>query len=158
VSTVHPLGMTRVRRRIDAPRTRVYRTMLDPSTLAQWKVPDGMSLRVHEFEPREGGRIHISLVYDSPTETGKSSEGTDSYHGRFVRLVPDRLIVEVDEFETADPALRGEMTSTIELFDIGDATDVVATHENLPPAISLADNEIGWRMALDKLAALVSRP
>lgn len=75
-----------------------------------------------------------------------------------MHLVPDTLIVEVDEFETADPALRGEMTSTIELFDAGDATEVVATHEGLPPALSLADNEIGWRMALDKLAALVSRP
>ena len=149
---------TIVRRRIDAPRSRVYRAMLDPATLAQWKVPDGMSLRVHEFEPREGGRIRISLTYASPTEAGKSSADTDSYHGRFVRLVPDSLIVEVDEFETEDPALRGEMTSTIELLDAGDATELVARHDGLPPAISLADNETGWRMALDKLAALVSAP
>lgn len=149
---------TRVHRRIDAPRARVYRTMLDPTTLAQWKVPDGMSLLVHEFEPREGGRILISLTYESPSEAGKSSAHTDTYHGRFIRLVPDSLIVEVDEFETADPALRGEMTSTIELLDAGDATDLVATHEGLPPGVSLADNETGWRMALDKLAALLSRP
>jgi hypothetical protein len=34
-------------------------------------------------------------------------------------------------------------------------TDVLAIHDNLPPGLSLADNEVGWRMALDKLAALV---
>jgi hypothetical protein len=34
---------------------------------------------------------------------------TDTFHGRFVELVPDERVVVV-EFETADPALRGEMT------------------------------------------------
>ena len=33
-------------------------------------------------------------------------------------------------------------------------TDVVGLHENLPPGVSAADNETGWRMALAKLAAL----
>jgi hypothetical protein len=28
-------------------------------------------------------------------------------------------------------------------------------HDNLPRGVSPADNEMGWRMALDKLAALV---
>jgi hypothetical protein len=28
-------------------------------------------------------------------------------------------------------------------------------HEGLPPGVSPADNEIGWQMALAKLAALV---
>jgi hypothetical protein len=28
-------------------------------------------------------------------------------------------------------------------------------HDDLPPGVLPADNELGWRMALDKLAALV---
>jgi len=32
-----------------------------------------------------------------------------------VRLVPNEQVVEVVEFETADPALRGEMTITFTL-------------------------------------------
>jgi uncharacterized protein YndB with AHSA1/START domain len=71
-------------------------------------------------------------------------------------LVPNELIVEVDEFESDDPALRGEMTITIALADAAGGTDLVATHEGLPSAVSLADNETGWNMALDKLAALVT--
>jgi hypothetical protein len=50
-----------------------------------------------------------------------------------VKIVANEQVVDVVEFETADPALRGEMTTTI----------------------TLADNETGWRMALAKLAALV---
>lgn len=59
------------------------------------------------------------------------------------------------EFETADPAMRGEMTVTFTLADANDGTNVLAVHKNLPPGLSPADNETGWRMALDKLAAFV---
>jgi uncharacterized protein YndB with AHSA1/START domain len=146
---------TRVSQHIDAPRGTVYRLLIDPEAIAKWKVPDGMTAHVHTFEAREGGAIRVSLTYDSPDGTGKSAAYTDTYHGRFVRLVPDELVIESDEFETDDPAFRGEMISTIVLADAPDGgTDVVGLHENLPPAISVTDNETGWRMALAKLAAL----
>lgn len=146
---------TRVQQHVDAPRAVVYRLLLDPAAVARWKVPDGMTAIVHRFEPREGGAIRVSLVYDAPTAAGKSAEHTDTYHGRFVRLVPDELVVEADEFETDDPALRGEMISTIALADApGGGTIVTGVHEGLPSAVSAEDNETGWRMALAKLAAL----
>ena len=94
-----------------------------------------------------------------PTGRGKTSAHTDTFHGRFVKLVPDEQVVEVIEFETADPALRGEMTVSFTLVDAdgGRATDIVAVHDRLPPGLSAADNETGWRMSLAKLAALVER-
>lgn len=63
--------------------------------------------------------------------------------------------MEEDEFETSDPALAGTMTSTITLSDADGGTDLFAVHEGLPPGVLPKDNETGWRMALDKLAALV---
>jgi uncharacterized protein YndB with AHSA1/START domain len=80
---------------------------------------------------------------------------TDTYHGRFVKLVPNEQVVQVVEFETTDPALRGEMTITFTLVDADGGTDIVAVHDGLPPGVLPADNETGWRMSLDKLAALV---
>ncbi len=48
------------------------------------------------------------------------------------------------------------MTITIALADAdGGGTDVLAVHDGLPPGLSTADNETGWRMSLGKLAALV---
>ena len=151
------MSSTRLSRYIDAPRAVVYRALLDPRAIAQWRVPDGMTSQVHEFDPRQGGSIRVSLTYDQPTGAGKTTAHTDTYHGRFVKLVPDQQVVEVDEFKTADPALQGEMTSTITLSDADGGTDLVAVHEGLPPGLSPADNETGWRMALEKLAALVER-
>lgn len=147
--------MTRISRHIEAPRPLVYRALLDARAVAQWKVPDGMSCVVHTFEPRQGGAIRISLSYDAPGGAGKTTAHTDTYHGRFTKLVPDERVVEVDEFESDDPALRGEMTITITLVDADGGTDLHAVHEGLPRGVSLADNETGWRMALAKLAALV---
>lgn len=149
---------TRLVRRLHAPRGRVYRALLEAADVASWMVPDGMTSRVHEYDARVGGRFRVSLTYDAPTGTGKTTAHTDTYHGRFVELVPDARVVEVLEFETADPAMRGEQTITFELADVDGATELVAVHDRLPPGLSPADNELGWSMSLDKLAALVEAP
>ena len=147
---------TRLRRVLRAPRARVYALLLDPTALPRWKVPDGMSLHVHEWEAREGGRLRVSLTYHDAGSAGKSDAHTDTYHGEFVHLVPNELIVERDEFETDDRAFRGAMTITFELRDVEGGTELVSTHDGVPAGVRLADNELGWRMALDKLAALVA--
>ena len=147
------VSSTRVRRHIRAARAAVYRALLDPVAVARWRVPDGMRCEIHEWDAREGGALRVSLTYEQPTGAGKTTSHTDTYRGRFVELLPHERVVEVDEFEAADPALRGPMRSTIVLIDAADGgTDVVASHDDLPPGLSAADNEVGWRMALEKLA------
>ena len=145
---------TQASRHIRAPRSAVYRALLDAGAIAQWRVPAGMSSHVHEFDAREGGLFRVSLTYDAPTEAGKSASHTDTYHGHFVKLVPDEQVVEVFEFETADPELRGEMTMTTTLTDADGGTDVLVVHEGIPDKVPPADNETGTRMALAKLAKL----
>ncbi len=114
-----------------------------------------MRCEVYEFDAREGGSFRISLTYDDPTALGKTNAHTDTYHGRFLKLVPDVQVVEEDEFETEDPALMGKMVITITLTDRDGGTHLVAVHEGLPPGVSPGDNELGWRMALNKLATFV---
>jgi uncharacterized protein YndB with AHSA1/START domain len=151
------LPRMRVVRRINASREAVFRALLDPEAVARWRAPKGMTTIIHEFDPREGGRFRVSLVYDTPAGQGKSSRDRDTYHGRFVRLVQDSEVVEAIEFETDDPALRGPMTVTTALSDAESAphVDVSVTFDGLPAGVSPADNELGTRMALDQLAALV---
>jgi uncharacterized protein YndB with AHSA1/START domain len=150
---------TRISRHIAAPRAAVYRALIDPGAVARWKVPRGMGARVHSFEAWQGGAFRISLIYDQPDSgAGKTTARTDTYRGRFAKLEPDEEVVEVVEFETGDPTLRGEMTITIRLADAeGGGTDLEACHDGLPPGLSPTDNEIGWGMSLEKLAALVER-
>jgi uncharacterized protein YndB with AHSA1/START domain len=117
---------TRVSRVVKAPRERVYSALVHADALAKWRFP-----------------------------TGKDSDRTDTYTGRFVELVPNERVVEIDEFETDDPSLQGEMRMTISLKDVADGTEVVGLHEGIPRGVALADNELGWQSALSRLAALV---
>jgi uncharacterized protein YndB with AHSA1/START domain len=140
---------------VNAPREIVYRALLDAHAVATWMVPTGMTSHVHAFDASEVGSFRISLTYDAPTGTGKTTAHTDTYHGRFVKLVKNEQVVEVVEFETTDSALRGEMRITISLSEAEGGTEVLAVHDGLPSGLSTADNEAGWRSSLAKLAALV---
>jgi uncharacterized protein YndB with AHSA1/START domain len=150
-----PTKTTRVICHINAPREKVYRALLDSEAVQHWMVPDGMASEVHVFEAWVGGLIRISLTYDSQTETGKSSAHTDTYHGRFVELIPDERMVQTMEFETDDPRMMGEMQVTYELTEVRGGTNLLAVHDFVPDGISAEDNELGWRMSLDKLRRLV---
>jgi uncharacterized protein YndB with AHSA1/START domain len=149
---------TRSSRQINAPRDAVYRALLDATLIEQWRAPDGMSCHVHEFDAREGGGFRVSLTYDVPsgTSSGKTDARTDTYKGRFIRLVTDSLVVESVEFETSDPDLVGQMTISTTLEDAGERrTDILVVHDGIPRGVSLTDNDTGTRMSLARLAALV---
>ncbi|WP_098958727.1 SRPBCC domain-containing protein [Pseudonocardia sp. N23] len=147
---------TRVSLLVRAPRSVVWRALVDAGAVARWRVPDGMTAEVHEFDAREGGRFRISLTYTDPAAgSGKTDAHTDTYHGVFTTLRPEETLVEALEFESDDPAARGTLTQTTTLADAGGGTEVTIAHDGIPDAVSPADNEIGTRMALANLATLV---
>lgn len=148
---------TRLQRRIDAVPEVVYQALLDADDVRRWMVPDGMRSEVHHFEGREGGTFRISLTYDEPTATGKSGVQTDTFHGRFVRLVPHREVVQEVEFESGDPAMQGVMRISYLLEADGARTVVTGLHEDLPPGLSEQENQLGWEISMGKLAALVEQ-
>jgi uncharacterized protein YndB with AHSA1/START domain len=97
----------------------------------------------------------MSLVYqdsDHPV-AGKTSEDTDAFQGTFVELVPNERIVEVIEFESDDSSVAGRMTLTTSFADADGGTQVTMVFEDVPAGISLADNELGTRQALEQLAS-----
>jgi uncharacterized protein YndB with AHSA1/START domain len=149
------MSSTRVSQRVKAPRAAVYRALLDPKAVAAWRVPNGMTSEVHAFDAREGGSFRVSLTYDAPTGTGKTTAHMDTYHGHFVELVANERVVEVIEFETTDPGLVGQQRITTTLSDADGGTDVVVVHDGLPPSVPIGDNELGTRLSLAKLAELV---
>lgn len=148
---------TTVSRVIDAPRPEVYRAFLDPDAVVAWLPPDGMTGRVHQFDPREGGEFCVSLTYRDATggAGGKTTPDTDTHHGRFVSLVPDERIEEIVEFESDDPRFAGEMRITVTFADAADGTAVTYRCDDIPSGIRPEDNEAGCRSSLRQLAVLL---
>lgn len=149
------MSRTSFSQRVNAPRERVYRAILDPVAVAQWQVPDGMTSVVHEFDAREGGPFRISLSYAGAPGVGKTSAHTDTFQGRFEQLVENELIRQSVEFETNDPAMQGKSTILYLLSEVDGATEIAAVHDHVPPGVAPEDNLTGWQMSLGKLAKLV---
>jgi uncharacterized protein YndB with AHSA1/START domain len=147
---------TQVSKMIKAPRKAVYQACLDPDAVASWRAPENMKGQMHVFDAREGGTFRMSLTYRNPEHSpgGKTSEDTDTFHGRFVELVPCERIVEVIEFESQDPGFAGEMTITTSFADTGEGTVITVLCQDIPPGIRPEDNEMGTKQSLQNLAAL----
>jgi uncharacterized protein YndB with AHSA1/START domain len=151
------MSSTHVTYHINASRAAVYHALTDAKSIEVWRAPDDMTAQVHQFDARVGGTFRVSLTYRDSSRTGKTNSHTDTYHGEFVKLVPNKQVVEVSEFETEDPLLKGKMTLTTTLTDADNGTDVDMVHEGIPQGVSPIDNETGTRMALAKLAKLAEQ-
>ncbi len=151
------IPVTRVTRKIAAPASAIFEACTDPNLLVKWRVPDSMRAKIHRFDARPGGRFRMSLTYTDGDRTGggKSTALSDIFEGRFAELVPDERVVELVEFEAGDIRFTGEMRVTTSLVSAEGGTEVTIACEDIPPGISLADNELGTRQSLEKLAALL---
>jgi Activator of Hsp90 ATPase homolog 1-like protein len=89
----------------------------------------------------------VAAEYRSPTNTlrihraARPPRTPTPSKEKFVELVPSAKIVEVVEFESQDPAFRGEMRLTVTLADVDEGTEVAMFFENIPEGIRLEDNE-----------------
>jgi hypothetical protein len=111
---------------------------------------------------KRGGKFQMSLVYVDRLESprGKTSEDTDTFKGRFVKLFPYRERVWAVEFQSDQPDFAGEMTITWNLADadgVDGGSEVTALCEDIPKGIRLEDNEQGSMASLQKLAAFIER-
>ena len=147
----------RASRLANAPANAVYHALTYAADLAAWLPPAGMTGKIHAFEPVPGGRISLTLTYDSPEAgtPGKTSDDTDTVEGRFVDLVENERIVWDIDFVSDDPAFAGTMRMTWTFTPHAEGTMVTVAAENVPRGISPADHAAGLASSLENLAAHV---
>ncbi|EFV76483.1 SRPBCC family protein [Cytobacillus pseudoceanisediminis] len=137
------------------PQT-IYQAFLNPKSLVSWLPPKGMSGHIDNFDPREGGTYNMTLTYeeDQPS-SGKTSENTDVYQGKFLELVPDKRIVQLVIFVSESPDFTGEMIQKWLLESITEGTRVTIVCENVPKGIRKEDHDLGLKSTLENLAIFV---
>ena len=140
-----------VSRVIAASPERVYDAFLDPDELAAWLPPTGFSAEVDEFEGTEGGTFRITFAAD----TEELEPYSHSFHGTYEELIPGEQIVYTEEFETDDPGMAGEMTTTVTFEAVPDGTEVTVHQAGIPEAISPENANEGWTDSLGNLAEIV---
>jgi len=139
-------GTVKLHRVLRAAPERVYRAFLDADAMAKWLPPDGFTGKVHQLDPKKGGSYRMSFTNFT---TGKSH----SFHGEFIELVPNERLVYTDRFD--DPALAGELRTTVQLRKVSVGTELDIVQEGIPAAIPVDACYLGWEDSLTLLAKLV---
>jgi uncharacterized protein YndB with AHSA1/START domain len=140
-----------VNRVIEAPSERVYDAFVDPDDLAAWLPPEGFSGEVHEFDATEGGTFRMSFN----AEVEELEQYANTFHGTYEELTPGERIVYTESFESDDPGMAGEMTTTVTFEEVSDGTEVTVRQAGIPEAIPPTNANEGWIDSLGNLADVV---
>ena len=125
---------------------RLYRAFTDADAMAKWLPPNGFTGHVYELDARVGGTYRMSFK-------NFTSGNAHSFGGKFLELVPNKLIRHTDRFD--DPNLPGEMQTTIKLKEVSVGVEIDITQEGVPAVIPLEGCYVGWQESLTLLAKLV---
>lgn len=136
----------RLHRVLRAAPEKVYRAFLEPEAKVKWLPPHGFTGKVHELEPRVGGRYRMWF-------TNLSNGESHSFGGTYTELIPNERICHTDTFD--DPNLPGEMRVTITLKEVLCGTELSIVQEGVPDAIPAEMCYLGWQESLVLLAQLV---
>lgn len=139
-------GTVTLHRVLRAPVERVYRAFLDPHALCKWMPPHGFTAQIHALDAKVGGQYRMSF-------TNFSTGHTDAFGGQYLELVPNARIRHTDRFD--NPALPGEMITTVTFTPVSCGTALAIVQEGIPAVIPVEACYLGWQDSLNLLAHLV---
>lgn len=131
---------------LKASPQKVFRAFTEAAALASWIPPYGFVCDVHQMEVKEGGGYKASF-------TNFSTGNRSSFGGRYLEIKPDEFLKYTDTFD--NPALPGEMTTSVQLSPVSCGTEIKIIQEGIPTAIPTEMCYLGWQESLEKLAKLV---
>jgi uncharacterized protein YndB with AHSA1/START domain len=135
-----------VRRTIRASRQRVFDAWTKAEELKAWHAPGPLTVSLAEIDLRPGGKYRIHMREPDGTEHRVS--------GVYLEVDPPTKVVYSWGWDGDHPVK--DSTVTIELFERGDATEVVLTHAGITHDQERASHEHGWTSIMDKLEARYS--
>jgi uncharacterized protein YndB with AHSA1/START domain len=127
-----------VRRTIAASAEDLFDAWLDPQALAQWMRPGTIQSTVARVEPHVGGSYEITMQAASGPILHK---GVYRAIDRPRRLVFTWITAFTENLETL---------VTVDFIRLGQRTEVVVTHEQLPES-AMPSHHKGWTSGLEHL-------
>ena len=125
---------------------KVFRAFTESNAIASWLPPWGFICTVHEMNVKVGGTFRMSFQNFT---TGNSH----SFGGNYLEIKPNEFLKYTDKFD--DPALPGEMITSVWLKKVSAGTEIKISQEGIPDVIPADMCYLGWQESLEKLAKLV---
>jgi uncharacterized protein YndB with AHSA1/START domain len=124
----------------------VYKSFLDADALSRWLPPNGYLCKVFHLEAKVGGTFKMAF-------TQFNSGHSHSFGGKYLELVPNKLLRYTDVFD--DPNLPGIIEVTVKLEAISCGTELWVTQAGVPAVIPEESCYLGWQESLEHLTKLV---
>jgi uncharacterized protein YndB with AHSA1/START domain len=144
-----------VRKTIAATRDAIFDAWTKPELMQRWFFPLNWSAKSSN-DLRVGGSYRHEMISDGARSdcAGDAPTGTTANHlhsGEYLEIRrPDRLV-----FTWNSHAVKNTRV-TVELRDVGGATEVIVTHELLETEELRARHMGGWENCLENLATFLS--
>jgi uncharacterized protein YndB with AHSA1/START domain len=131
---------------LKASPEKIFRAFSDPIAFSSWIPPYGFLCITHHLDFKVGGSYKMTF-------TNFSTGNGHSFGGEFLEIKPAEFLKYTDKFD--NPALPGEMITSVSLRKVLCGTDLTITQEGIPSVIPVEMCYLGWQESLEKLAKLV---
>ncbi len=131
---------------IKASPEKVFRAFADPIAHSSWLPPFGFVCSVQQMDFKVGGKFKMTF-------TNFSTGNSHSFGGEYLEIKVNEFIKYNDKFD--DPALPGEITTTIWLNKVLCGTELKIVQEGIPEVIPVEMCYLGWQESLEKMKNLV---
>jgi uncharacterized protein YndB with AHSA1/START domain len=129
-----------LRRRLNAPPSRVYEAWTDPAKMMRWFGPADAETLLAETDPRLGGRFRVLM---------RTADGEEhDVSGVYREVVPDEKLVFTWAWRSTP---ERESLVTVALKRDGAGTLLTLTHEQFFDEAARDAHREGWTGAIDKL-------
>jgi uncharacterized protein YndB with AHSA1/START domain len=137
-----PETTLQMKRTFAAPRQRVFRAWTDAAELARWFAPSAdYSAVVPELDLRVGGKYRIEMHH--------KGGNVHRLGGTYREILPPEKVVFTWRWD-GDTRPEDSLV-TIEFRDLGNSTEVILTHEQLPSVEERDKHAHGWTGCLEQL-------
>jgi uncharacterized protein YndB with AHSA1/START domain len=131
---------------IKASPEKVFRAFADPIAHSSWLPPYGFVCSVQQMDFKVGGKFKMTF-------TNFSTGNSHSFGGEYLEIKVNEFIKYNDKFD--NPALPGEITTTIWLNKVLCGTELKIVQEGIPEVIPVEMCYLGWQESLEKMKNLV---
>ncbi|WPU64311.1 SRPBCC family protein [Peredibacter starrii] len=128
----------------------LFNYFVQPNLIEQWAYPEGMTLKIPEFDAKVNGRYRYE-------HTGK--DGQYLCTGHIKELVPGKKLIQFDE-EIKGPdgkTLYQNLESGVEFFSKPGGTEIRLYQRGFEDEEGAVECEQGWQQSLDHLSDIVGK-
>jgi uncharacterized protein YndB with AHSA1/START domain len=136
----------RISRIIPAPIEKVFEAWTKPEILSKWAAPEGINHITYDVDLRVGGAYTLVM---------RSDEGElHTAVGEYREIDRPHRLVYTWDWKEDGYRMDVETLVTVEMKSVGDATEVLLTHELFPAEEAVAGHGEGWTSCLNRLEGI----